>query len=229
MGADQPGDRERTMSITAVLKLTSLAAGLATAMCLVNLARKVHAETVPMHEARTASVRIVPVYVVNGDELGNDLHVDLFQSRGDKADFARSFHRGEATEIPYGTYTTRIHVRGFPSVERIVQVGQPNVVVVVGFQIAVEGRIQASDYSGHIRGVNPAVGSVRVRLAGVYSNDVLDAEAKAGEFFFGSVPHGEYVLAVTQKGRILATNAVSIPSQSRIEIEIGGKKSIASK
>ncbi|MBZ5614042.1 MAG: hypothetical protein LAO23_08555 [Acidobacteriia bacterium] len=217
------------MTIGVIPRLTSVAAALTVGMCAVNVTAETQAESVPVKETRTATVRIIPVYVVNGDELGNDVDVDLFQSRGEKTNFAERFHRGSATEIPYGTYTARIHVRGFPSVERVVKIGQPNAAVVVGLQIAVEGHIPTSDISGRIRGIDPAAGSVRVRLAGVYSDDVFDAEAKAEEFFFGTVPHGHYILAVTQAGRTLGTRAIKVPSESPIVIEIFDTKSGASK
>ncbi len=75
------------------------------------------AETVPVKETRTSTVRIAPVHVL-GNELGENIDVDLFQSQDEKTNFSKSFHRGAASGIPYGIYAIRVHVRGFRSTER---------------------------------------------------------------------------------------------------------------
>jgi hypothetical protein len=188
------------------------------------------AETIPVKETRTSTVRVVPVHVL-GNELGENIDVDLFQSQDGKTNFSKSFHRGAASGIPYGIYAIRVHVRGFWSAERVVRVFQPNVLVIVGLQIGTEGGPPTSNVSGRIRGADQFAGSIRVRISGVYSNDILDAEVNgSGGFSLEKVPQGEYVLAVTQRDRVLAVKAIELPSaESSIVIEIGDSKPITSK
>ncbi len=188
------------------------------------------AETVPVKETRTSTVRIAPVHVL-GNELGENIDVDLFQSQDEKTNFSKSFHRGAASGIPYGIYAIRVHVRGFRSTERVVRVFQPNVLVIVGLQIGMETGIPTSDVSGRIQGADQSAGPIRVRISGVYSDDILDAEVNgSGGFSLEKVPQGEYVLAVTQRERVLAVKAIKLPSaESSILIEVGDSKPISSK
>jgi len=190
----------------------------------------VSAETIPVKETRTSTVRIVPVHVL-GNELGENVDVDLFQSQDEKTNFSKSFHHGAASGIPYGIYAIRVHVRGFRSTERVVRVFQPKVLVIVGLQIGMETGTPTSDVSGRIQGADQSAGPIRVRMSGVYSNDILDAEVTgSGGFALEKVPDGEYVLAVTQREKVLVVKAIKLPSaESSIVIEVGDSKPITSK
>jgi hypothetical protein len=190
----------------------------------------VSAETIPVRETRTSTVRVVPVHVL-GNELDENIDVDLFQSQDEKTNFSKSFHRGAASGIPYGIYAIRVHVRGFWSAERVVRVFQPHVLVIIGLQIGMEGGPPTSNLSGRIQGADQSAGPIRVRISGVYSNDILDAEVTgSGGFALEKVPDGEYVLSLTQRENVLAVKAIKLPSlESPIIIELGDSKQITSK
>jgi hypothetical protein len=191
--------------------------------CSVGLAGSAHAETIPVKETRTSTVRIVPVDVL-GDEL-EDVDVDLFQPRGDGTDFAKRFHRGIASKILYGTYTARIHVRGFRLANRLVRVYQPNVVVVVGLSVGGEGDEWTWDLSGLVRGGGRTAGPLWIRVSGVYSDIILDAEVSdSGGFSLEKMPGGPYVLALVQGGKVLDVRAIKVPLESPLMIEIGDSK-----
>jgi hypothetical protein len=225
MGADQSRNRERTMTRKPrTAPAMHIVTVLSVCLCAVS------AETIPVKETRTSTVRIVPVHVL-GNELGGNVDVDLFQSKDEKTNFAKRFHSGSASGIPYGTYTTRVYVRGFFPAERVVRVFQPNVVVVIGLQIGMEGGPPTSNVSGRIRGADQSAGAIRVRISGVYSNDTLDAEVNGlGGFSLEKVPQGEYVLAVTQRERVLVVKAIKLSSaESPIVIEVDDSKPITSK
>jgi hypothetical protein len=190
----------------------------------------VSAETIPVRETRTSTVSVVPVHVL-GNELDENIDVDLFQSQDEKTNFSKSFHRGAASGIPYGIYAIRVHVRGFWSAERVVRVFQPHVLVIIGLQIGMEGGPPTSNLSGRIQGADQSAGPIRVRISGVYSNDILDAEVTgSGGFALEKVPDGEYVLSLTQRENVLAVKAIKLPSlESPIIIELGDSKQITSK
>jgi hypothetical protein len=209
-------------SKVSIVAAVHIVAVLSASLCAVS------AETIPVKETRTSMVRIVPVHVL-GNELGENVDIDLFQSQDEKTNFAERFHSGTASGIPYGTYTTR--VRGFRSAEPVVRIFQPNVIVVVGLQIGLEGGTPTSDVSGRIRGADQSAGPIRVRMSGVYSTELLDAEVNStGGFSLERVPQGEYVLAVTQRERVLVVKAIKLPSvESPIVIEVGDSKPITSK
>jgi hypothetical protein len=80
-----------------------------------------------------------------------------------------------------------------------------------------------SSIPGCIRGVDQATWSVRVRIAGVDSDKILDARvSKAGAFSFKNVPVGDYVLVATQRGRILAIRTIRLPlTMSPLVIDVG--------
>jgi hypothetical protein len=168
-------------------------------------------DTAGGNEVRTATVRIVPVHV-NGMKLEGDFKIDFFQEQNGKTDLASKFRNGAADGIPYGTYRARVHLPGFWSAERTVQVYQPDVLAVVGLQIGTEGGPQMSDIKGRVDGADPSAGPVRIRMLGVYSDDIRDVESNAsGAFIFFGAPAGDYVLIATQGHKILGLEPIRLP------------------
>jgi hypothetical protein len=89
-----------------------------------------------------------------------------------------------------------------------------------------DNKHEAPNLSGCVRGADQMAGPIRVRIAGVYSNKILDASVnKSGEFSFRNVPMGDYVLMATQRNRILGIRTIRTPlTMSPVVIEIGGSR-----
>ena len=188
------------------------------AMTIVSLSSWVAAETTP--EKLTAKVRILALHV-DGVDLGKEAQVDVFQSQDSKEDLASRFHHGVASDIPYGAYLARVHVSGYASNERVLEVSQPNVLLVMGLEVASEGGGARTRIYGRVEGNPKPSDPIRIRIAGIFSGDIFDTEAnKAGEFTLTGIPFGQYVAVATQGGRALGSTTFSLgTSQSPLLIQ----------
>lgn len=211
-----------------VLPVMNIAILLFVCVCAVSLVSNAYAEFIPGREKRIATVRIIPVDILGNEVKGVD--VELFQLRNEGTNFAKRFHRGMASKILYGTYTARIHVSGYRFADRIVRVFQPNVVVVIGLQVASEGAETTWDIAGRVHGGAKSGGPFWIRVSGIYSDIILDAELDgSGNFSLENVPEGPYVLSVVQGGKILDVRTIKVPLESPLMIEIGESKPVTSK
>jgi hypothetical protein len=69
-----------------------------------------------------------------------------------------------------------------------------------------------SSIPGCIRGVDQTNWPIRVQIAGVNSNSILDTRVdKSGRFSFKDLPMGDYVIVATQRGKILVVRTVRLP------------------
>ncbi len=127
--------------------------------------------------------------------------------------------------LPYGTYRIRLHAKGFRTVEREVQIYQPEVWAVLQLQIGEEGGPSLFDVNGHITMAEPTDDSVWMRLVGIYSNFVFDAKAdQTGAFKIGGVPLGDYILFVRVETHVLEIRRVHVPAPEAITIQLSKRK-----
>ena len=196
---------------------TAVRSHILTIVCLCLMSLHIGAQTARVDES---TVRIIPVDP-SGTEV-TDIEVYRFESLYDMKDLAKHFHGNTATGIPYGFYRAQLSVRGFSAEERVVHVFQPKVIAVVGLSIGAEGGRDASDASGHVQNIDRTGLPVRVRLVGIYSSTIDDAEVSgSGDFFFARVPAGSYVVVASQGDKLLGVRPVKFPTQ-QLPILIGG-------
>jgi len=120
-----------------------------------------------------------------------------------------------------------MRVPGFWSGERELRVFQSEVMAVVALEIGMlqtEGGLQTSSISGHVQNTNRTAGPLRIRLTGVYSSTIVDAEVKdSGEFRLAEVPNGRYVLVATQHDKVLTVRAIDLPIKEALVIDAGDR------
>lgn len=166
-------------------------------------------------KSKTATVRIVPVYEDGTALSPQDLEVERFASKYEGTDLASHFKAATGSEIPYGVYRARIRMNGFWSVDRDLYISQPDVIAVTAFDIGMgknEGGLRTSDLKARLRGGDLASGAVLIRLSGVYSSMIMDAEVnQSGDFSLLAVPDGQYTLSITQNGKVLSVQSVALP------------------
>jgi len=182
----------------------------------------VHAQ----HHSATVHVRLVGP---TGLDLG-EATVESFKCRGDASDLcgnvdlADHFQHGVGSHIRYGVYDLRARTEGFWSAESVVRVFQDDVGATLQLEIGMgrsEGGLPTFGLSGSLRNFPVAEGPIWVRLAGVYSSTVMDAEANEnGEFALAGAPQGWYVLITTQGGRVLDTRPIEIPTRGPVVISL---------
>jgi hypothetical protein len=133
MGADQPGDRERTVIFKGQYwQRMELVIGLLVIACSVSDATQTKS---PGDNYQTATVRIA-VLKDQPTNLITGLRVLRFQQDGEKINFADHFENGfrkdKATAIPYGVYHAQIFLDGFlGAAEVTVKVNAPDVLVLI--------------------------------------------------------------------------------------------------
>lgn len=179
----------------------------------------------------TASVRIQLVSS-DGIDLEGEAEVERFQDDSGGTNLAKRFKHGTATDIPYGVYKLRVRTAGFWSADREVRVFQPNVLTIVSLEIGMgrsEGGLPTSTVAGEILGSISSSAKLHLRLAGIYSDTVMDSEMEPdGTFKFSGVPNGIYILVVTsnanlanaQKPRVLVSDEVRVPLSAPLTIEL---------
>jgi len=179
----------------------------------------------------TATVRI---QLVNADgmDLEAEAEVERFQDDSGGTNLAKRFTHGTATDIPYGIYKLRVRTSGFWSAEREVRVFQPDVLTIVALEIGMsrsEGGLPTSTVAGKINGLAPASTKLHLRLAGIYSDTVMDSKLETdGTFKFSGVPNGIYILVVTsnadltdpQKPRVIVSEEVKVPLKTSLTIKL---------
>lgn len=158
-----------------------------------------------------AVVHVVP-FDVYGTRLDGDVDVEEFRSE-DNRDFAKSFNRNTAMDVPFGVYTIRLRLRGFWSTEKQVRVFQPIIWIPAGLEVGMEGGPRKYDLSGHVQNTSNVGGEpVWLHLIGVYSGAETDTQADAsGNFTLAGVPDGAYVLVTTQRGQTVNVRTVKVP------------------
>jgi hypothetical protein len=179
----------------------------------------------------TATVRIQLVSS-DGIDLEGEAEVERFQDDSGGTNLAKRFKHGTAPDIPYGVYKLRVHTSGFWNAEREVRVFQPNVLTIVALEIGMsrsEGGLPTSTVVGKINGSTSSSAKLHLRLAGIYSETVMDSKLETdGTFKFSGVPNGVYILVVTsnadlagaQKPRVLVSEEVKVPLSAPLTIEL---------
>lgn len=163
-------------------------------------------------QSQTAKVHIVLVDTY-GRNLSGQALVGSFQEIGVREDFATSFRDNEASNVPFGVYQASIGAKGFWNVRKQVRVFQAEVWVVAALEIGMgssEGGLPTADLVGVMKG-RRSEDPIWIRLSGVYSQVVIDERITESQFKLSAVPNGEYVLAVTQAGRVLDVQSVRTP------------------
>jgi len=161
-------------------------------------------------ENRTARVEIIAVDD-RGESVGDDFNVDSFQPQFGGPDLAGRFRKGVASKILYGTYRARVHLTGWLTAERTVEVSQPEVFVVIGMELGLEGGPTREVLTGSVKTDDKSPGPILVRIAGVFSAYIFDAQANStGEFSLDGVPMGEYVAVATRGSKILGSTAFTL-------------------
>ena len=191
----------------------------------------------PEREQQLANIhiRFVNSY---GTELGNEPQVDApqvdsFEITSGGANLASRFRNGMATHIPFGVYRLRAHASGFWNTEREVRIFQQTTLVLVSLDVGTEGGWQTSKVTGRIANAKSPTNSMHLRLSGVYSTIIIDAELQPdGSFEFLKVPHGLYVLMTVTRGSlesshvegsVLNSQIVSVPVSSPLTVELNNK------
>jgi hypothetical protein len=182
--------------------------------------------------ARTATVHLVPL-----DTSGLDLRevkMVSFVDSNSGIDLSGHFRGNEAPDVPYGSYTLRARTFGTTTMERSVDVFQPDVWVVLGLRIVLElpsFPAPTLQISGRVRNIDPSTkADVYLRLVGVYTNYVGDAKleiahtGESGTFTFNAViPDGKYVLITTRGAETLDMREVKVPARDPLEIDLRRK------
>jgi len=184
--------------------------------------------------AKTATIHI---HLVSnfGIALLSEVSVDTFQDRltPNQRNLAGRFKGGVATGIPFGVYLLRASANGFWTAEREVRVFQSDVSTVVALEPGgVDGGLLANTatVSGKVLTGQPNL--LHVRLAGVFSSTIMDANLKAdGSFEFSGVPQGVYLLiairegdpATTSKGEVQYSSTVNVPLSAPLQIKLVDK------
>lgn len=196
-------------------------------LCIASLASGAQNPQPRGKEIATSTVRIVPVGI-SGTEIDvTSVKVESFKPQSGAKDLAALFRGNPASGIPYGIYKVRMRVPGFWSGERELRVFQSEVRAVVALEIGTlqrEGGLQTSSISGHVQNTNRTAGPLRIRLTGVYSSTIVDAEVKdSGEFRLAEVPNGRYVLVAIQHDKVLTVRAIDLPIKEALVIDAGDR------
>jgi hypothetical protein len=136
VGADQPGHRERAMILRVRSQsMVRIAAATAVFACSLTTPATAQEKTVPLWEARTATVRIMALCGHDFDFRRCNLKLSNFRRGGDATNLAGRFNFGSGSGIPYGTYEAAGYFAdAWPALQislGTVDVSQPDVLVVV--------------------------------------------------------------------------------------------------
>jgi hypothetical protein len=190
-----------------------------------------HQEPQANQETATVRIQLVSSY---GTELESDATVDVFQGKSGGRNLAARFKHNMARAMPYGVYRLRVRVSGFWTAERELRVFRPNVLAVVALDMGrVDGGWPPSKVIGKVKNAEPSASLVHVRLSGLYSSTVMDAELSPdGSFEFSGVPDGTYILLTTREGDLPATHEgtvldcrqASVPVSAPVVIELSSRQ-----
>jgi hypothetical protein len=81
--------------------------------------------------------------------------------------------------------------------------------------------IDTFNIAGCILGADQTIESIRVRILGVRSTEVLTTRANTlGQFSFKNVPNGDYVLVATQGRKTLAMTTIRLPFSAPVVMDV---------
>lgn len=177
------------------------------------------------------------VHVIVVDGFGRDLgnaNVASFKNLDNGRDLANRFKENTAKDVPYSVYRLRVQRAAYFPGQITAQVFQPDVWLVVGLRVGEElpefpaPRLKMS---GTIKNLDPTEEPVYLRLAGVYSNFIMDAKARVLDHsctfeLVGVIPDGKYILITIGRTRILDVRQLDVkfPAKTPIEINLGEKE-----
>jgi hypothetical protein len=125
-----------------------------------------------------------------------------FKETGATADFKR---------VPFGRYDLEVKLVGFETRRQEVRVYGPSLIFRAGLELGSTSSVEHAELSGLVRSVDPRNSDLWVRLAGIYSSDLIEnAVSEKGQFEFVGIAPGKYVLLLLQKDKILAVRQVEI-------------------
>jgi hypothetical protein len=153
--------------------------------------------------------------------------IESFISLETKKNFARTFRRGTADNIPFGEYQMKSYHLGFYSETRLVAVYQKHVTVVAGLEVGHEATGPISLH-GRVVGLPPSdIKTTFVKLAGVYSSASLESAIDSdGGFKMSGLRWGKSLLLVVGEDGILASRILTyqdVESAQPVVIDIGSK------
>ncbi len=171
------------------------------------------------------------VHIVVVDGFGRDLgeaNIESFQD-ADGHELAKRFRQNTAIEIPYRTYSMRVHMTGFWTAEKKVYVFKPDVWIVVGLRVGEELPVFPAPrwvVTGTVRNFDPGEQPIYMRLVGLYTDylieDRLDVAGQSGNFTLAGVnPQGKFLLITLGRTRTLDVRQIEIPTKAPIVIELG--------
>ncbi len=170
--------------------------------------------------AGTATIHLKIVAAEIDLDLG-EAWVTRFQSEETGEDYAKQFRNNRASGIPYGTYQIKLHQDGFYSAVRRIVVYQPEVWVVMGLEVGMEGGPRVHTIIADIRPLPSATEEVWVRLVGVFTDTIIDSKVRSsGTVLLAHVPVGHHVLIIRVGTRILATKPVTVPQRDPLIVEL---------
>jgi hypothetical protein len=164
-------------------------------------------------------VRLTFVLAANGYGL-EEGEIESFESAATGKDYAKEFQGNLANNIPYGTYRLRARVSGFWSVDRLVEVQQPSVHVVLGAHIGMCHEINNAALTVTVRGLPDAGPPVWARLSGIRTNSVFDVPVQSGSLSLWRISADDYSLAIWSGERVLYAGSVRVSTPST-QLDIG--------
>jgi hypothetical protein len=167
-------------------------------------------------------VRLTFVLAANGYDL-EEGEVEAFESVTTGKDHAKEFQGNLAKNIPYGTYRLRARVSGFWSVDRMVEVQQSSVHVVMGLHLGMCNEINGASISITVRGLPSTKSPVWARLSSIRSNSVLDMPISSDSLTLSRISADDYMLAIWSGERVLHVSSVRISApKTQVDILISG-------
>lgn len=173
------------------------------------------------------------VHIIVVDGFGRDLGnatIASFKNLDNGRELANRFKENTARDVPYSVYKVRVQRAAYFPGQITAQVFQPDVWLVVGLRVGEElpeFPAPRLEMSGTINNLDPTEEPVYIRLAGVYSNFIMDAKARvldhSGTFeLAGVIPDGKYILITIGRTGILDVRQVGVkfPAKTPIEIDL---------
>jgi len=172
----------------------------------------VHSETDP---PTSASVRLI-VCSTYGDHL-QDAQVTLTNEvTGER--FTAVAGEAELDCVQFGVYDLEARLAGFMVRKERLYIDQPGIVFRIGLELAPNHFYHQPKLSGSIKPQLKGRRDLWVRLAALYSSDLVENAVDAsGNFELDGMAPGKYILLLFQKDKLLSTQPVEI---------LGGKQSI---
>ena len=162
------------------------------------------------------------------EQFTAEAQAQLFRATDTGKDYSAKFNHGTAEGIPVGPYRLKVRTKGFWSTERFVQVNRADTWVVVALEVGMdgsEGGFPVDEVRGRIEDAPTHAGPIFVRLSGVFSDLAMDDKAEAdGDFDFGEIADGLYILSATQAGEVITVKAVEVSrGMSPVFMHVGAK------